>query len=213
MRHLLRTGQEFSCSRFKDLTHCVDRNPDGSPILNMQRLKFNHTSKVTVSWTEKKDDWTRKRSETLDTSVADPAIGSTRFRVLHTCIMGGSYEHLGHSSDYPAGHHVIAEDDNGRKIRFYQTGCFVGVTPPEDIQWLGGPEDTSEPLFPRCPDCGSEVRLIAKKGRTRELWRGAHLPIPSDFKIPTCTVCGEMMMVPEVSEPLDRILKDNHETE
>ncbi len=63
-------------------------------------------------------------------------------------------------------------------------------------------------MFPRCPDCGGEVKLIAKEGRTRECVRGIHSPVPSDFEIPTCIQCGEESMVPEISENLDRLLKE-----
>lgn len=62
--------------------------------------------------------------------------------------------------------------------------------------------------FPRCPDCGGEVRLLAKKGRTREYLRGVHLPVPDDFEIPTCVECGEESMVPEVGVHLDEVMKN-----
>lgn len=63
--------------------------------------------------------------------------------------------------------------------------------------------------FPRCPECGGEVRLLARKGRTREYLRGVRLPIPDDFGIPTCTKCGEESMNVEVSEPLDKLLGEH----
>jgi hypothetical protein len=44
-------------------------------------------------------------------------------------------------------------------------------------------------------------------GRTRQLERGVHLPIPDDFGIPTCTRCGEESMSLDVSEKLDALLR------
>jgi transcriptional regulator with XRE-family HTH domain len=63
--------------------------------------------------------------------------------------------------------------------------------------------------YPRCPECGSEVLLMKKEGRTREYLRGVHLFIPDDYEIPACTACGEESMNIEVSEPLDKILGEN----
>jgi hypothetical protein len=41
-----------------------------------------------------------------------------------------------------------------------------------------------------CPDCGGDVRLIAKPGRTRRAIGGARQPIPEHIEIPTCDSCG-----------------------
>lgn len=60
-----------------------------------------------------------------------------------------------------------------------------------------------EPKFPRCPECGGEVQLKARAGRTREYLKGVRLPIPAGFGIPTCTKCGEESMSLDVSEKLD----------
>jgi transcriptional regulator with XRE-family HTH domain len=64
--------------------------------------------------------------------------------------------------------------------------------------------------LPRCPECGGEVRLATRAGRTREFRRGVMLPIPDDFEIPTCSRCGEELMTPEVSDELDAILLREH---
>ena len=69
----------------------------------------------------------------------------------------------------------------------------------------------NEPMglkLPRCPECGGRVELRAAAGRKREVRRGVFLEIPEDFGIPTCVACGEESMVPEVSEPLDRLLSE-----
>ena len=60
--------------------------------------------------------------------------------------------------------------------------------------------------FPRCSECGGEVKLLGGTGRTRQYIRGVHLPIPDDYGIPTCVDCGEESMNIEISEPLDKIL-------
>lgn len=65
---------------------------------------------------------------------------------------------------------------------------------------------SDEPQFPRCPECGGDVRLLGGKDRTRQYLPGVHLPIPDDFGIPTCTRCGEESMNIEVSEALDKLL-------
>lgn len=65
--------------------------------------------------------------------------------------------------------------------------------------------DDSE-MFPRCPECGGDVKLVARTGRSREYLKGFHLTIPNDFGIPTCTDCGEESMSAEISEKLDEIL-------
>lgn len=68
---------------------------------------------------------------------------------------------------------------------------------------------TSE-SFPRCSECGGDVRLAAGAGRTREFRRGVMLAVPNDFEIPTCSRCGEEFMTPEVSEKLDAVLLREH---
>jgi DNA-directed RNA polymerase subunit RPC12/RpoP len=65
--------------------------------------------------------------------------------------------------------------------------------------------------FPRCPECGGKVEFKAISGRMREYRKGIMLSIPDDFPIPTCSKCGEEMMIPEVSCELDKILAKNIE--
>jgi transcriptional regulator with XRE-family HTH domain len=61
--------------------------------------------------------------------------------------------------------------------------------------------------LPRCPECGGTVQLSVGTGRTREYRRNVKLAVPDDFRIPTCTRCGEEVMIPEVSEELDKLLE------
>ena len=50
------------------------------------------------------------------------------------------------------------------------------------------------------------MQLTRATGRTRELVKAVHLPIPEDFAIPACQSCGDEVWSPEISEALDTIL-------
>ncbi len=60
--------------------------------------------------------------------------------------------------------------------------------------------------FPRCPECGGKVELVAKRGRSREYRRGVRLEVPAGFEIPSCLSCGEELMSADISSRLDAIL-------
>jgi hypothetical protein len=60
-------------------------------------------------------------------------------------------------------------------------------------------------FFPRCLECGGQIELVAREGRTYEIVKGHHLHIPSDFRIPTCTTCGNEIFTIEISEDLDKL--------
>jgi hypothetical protein len=62
------------------------------------------------------------------------------------------------------------------------------------------------PYFPSCLECGGKMELARRSGRTREIVKGVHLPIPSDFPVPTCQSCGEEVWAPEMSDVLDPYL-------
>jgi hypothetical protein len=49
---------------------------------------------------------------------------------------------------------------------------------------------SSKRLF-HCADCGGDVVLAVGPGRTAPHRRGVELPVPADFAIPTCALCGE----------------------
>jgi hypothetical protein len=59
----------------------------------------------------------------------------------------------------------------------------------------------------RCAECGGNVRLHAKPGRTRDVRYGISIEIPTDFELPTCDKCDEIYISLEQSEPLDLILE------
>lgn len=62
--------------------------------------------------------------------------------------------------------------------------------------------------LPRCMECGGKVVFLAKPGRTREYRRGVVLAVPDTFELPTCSACGEEFSIPEVSEALDAVLRE-----
>jgi 8-oxo-dGTP pyrophosphatase MutT (NUDIX family) len=57
--------------------------------------------------------------------------------------------------------------------------------------------------FCSCGECGASVRLVTGPGRTRQDARGRPMRVPDDYPTPVCSRCGETVMAPEVSEPLD----------
>lgn len=57
-----------------------------------------------------------------------------------------------------------------------------------------------------CGECGGDVEMVAKPGRTRDYGKGRILPIPADFELPTCVQCDEEYMDIETSSRLDAIL-------
>ena len=57
----------------------------------------------------------------------------------------------------------------------------------------------------RCGECGSLVKALKRRGRTREYRRGVLLPVPDDFPIPTCVGCGEEYLSVAEAEALDRL--------
>lgn len=69
------------------------------------------------------------------------------------------------------------------------------------------PESLNRLPFPTCFECGHSIELARKPGRTREIERGICAPIPSEVPIPTCTGCGDEAWSVELSDYLDRILR------
>lgn len=141
MQNLLRVGQVFRCSRFSQLVYELDRDAT-PPVPNRKALHFDHSDRVTVHWTEKGEDgWERKHQDVVDLSVPDGAgLARAEFKVLETALAGGGTGHGPHDV-YPDGHIVLAEGPDGARVRFYQTGCFVGLVAPSEVELVGGPED------------------------------------------------------------------------
>lgn len=151
MRHLLRVGQVFRCPKFTDLGYIVEAGPDETfslpPQPNRTRLEFSHTRQTTCCWTEHgQDGWKRSREQVVDLTPEDAgSLGAREFVVVETILTGGGTGHGPHDV-YPDGHHVVAQEVGGeRLVRFYQSGCFVGMRPPEDIELIRGPADAPNP--------------------------------------------------------------------
>ena len=57
-----------------------------------------------------------------------------------------------------------------------------------------------------CGECGGDVELVAKAGRTRDYGQGRVLPIPKHIRLPECTNCGEEYVSLDTTAPLDALL-------
>jgi hypothetical protein len=136
MKHLLRVGQVFICPKFRGLRYAYKSTEDAPPVVDKTRMHFDHSNKIQVHWIEKgPDNWERKHKDVLDLSIDDPdTIGDQEFLVLETRMAGGGHGHGPHDI-YPDGWWVIARELGARKrlVRFAQSGCFVGLCPPEDV--------------------------------------------------------------------------------
>lgn len=149
MKHPLRVGQVFKCSRFTQLLHPLGY-VGGVPSLDVERLEFDHAALVVAHWTEYSVGglpW--RQSANFDRTPHDaPRLGDTLFQVLETRMTGGGTGHGPHDV-FPDGHQVVAREVEGTRIvRFYQSGCFVGMQPPENITLVQGPADEPEPPPP-----------------------------------------------------------------
>lgn len=56
-----------------------------------------------------------------------------------------------------------------------------------------------------CPDCGGEVVLTARPGRTHRIKGGARVPVPSDLPIPTCQTCATEWMDDATAQALSAL--------
>lgn len=65
----------------------------------------------------------------------------------------------------------------------------------------------SSQKFPRCSECGGTVKLIAKPGRTRQIYNQTWCEIPEYFELPECIKCKERYITEELSDKLDKILE------
>lgn len=146
MKHFLRVGQVFRCRKFRDLVHRLKTGSDGRftipPEPDRVNLHFSHSDRTTACWTEKgKDGWERSCEKEIDLSVDDPdQIVLEPFTVTDISLTGGGHGHGPHDV-FPDGHHVVAEDGRGRRVSFHQSGCFVGIVDPGDVELIGGPPD------------------------------------------------------------------------
>lgn len=74
-------------------------------------------------------------------AIYDTHILAGHYVVLET-VVGGGGTGMGQHDTYPDGHHVFCQklksdlrlDNKGRKLDFYQTGCFTAMIEPDRIQ-------------------------------------------------------------------------------
>jgi hypothetical protein len=139
MDRLLKRGDVFSCEKFENLVGTVVHRKVAPAKVDFTDLHFDSSDQVEVRWTElAAGGWTREHKQILDTGVKSSTlakkIGKMRFRVVSTYLGGGGTGHGPHDV-YPDGHHVTAATMKGRiiTVKFYQTGCFIGMVDPKDI--------------------------------------------------------------------------------
>jgi hypothetical protein len=140
MKHLLRKGQIFKCAKFKDLIATLYF--DGKDYqVNDQKLHFDYSNKVNIIGTEQgPDGWERRANKEVSLAL-DENMANKPFMVVSVALTGGGTGHGSHDV-YPDGHYVIAHEVNGAHVAtFYQTGCFIGMVDPKDIEWISGPAD------------------------------------------------------------------------
>ncbi len=66
-------------------------------------------------------------------------------------------------------------------------------------------------MLKHCGECGGEIALVAKAGRTAR-YAGQTVEVPADLEIPTCTGCGEEYFNEEYAGKFDDALKKALET-
>lgn len=139
MKHLLRKGQVFKCAKFKDLIATLDF--DGKDYhVNSQKLRFDITDRVTLTGTERgPNGWERKYNKQVSLAL-DENMADKPFMVISVALTGGGIGH-GQYDVYPDGHYVTAVTADDRQVTFYQTGCFIGMVDPKDIELISGPSD------------------------------------------------------------------------
>ena len=59
-----------------------------------------------------------------------------------------------------------------------------------------------------CHECGGEVDYRSGPGRTYEYVEGRSIPIPDDFRLPTCDSCGEQYFTQDITDRLDRMAQE-----
>ena len=59
-----------------------------------------------------------------------------------------------------------------------------------------------------CPECGTgKIVPLARSGRTARYSSVKDLPVPADFKIPTCEQCGSEWVDGATAKAMDEVLK------
>jgi hypothetical protein len=142
MNRLLRAGDIF---RFLALPQgCVFKGrivyaddkwcPEPRPDFGVIRLDYD--CKVTAIWTERKPEgWERKRETDMSELLLLDYEPGESWRVLETEMTGGGTA-MGPHDVFPDGHLARCERTRnpGQELRLYQTGCFIGMAPPELLE-------------------------------------------------------------------------------
>jgi hypothetical protein len=146
MKHLLRKNQVFMCAKFKDLVSTLEYDKGGKSYVNERKLRFDHGKEVHVMETEQgPNGWSRTIEKCVSLVPEGKNPANSKFIVVSVALTGGGTGHGPHDV-YPDGHYVVAKEIVGsrqvsREVGFYQTGCFIGMVDPKEIEWVSGPPD------------------------------------------------------------------------
>ncbi len=133
MNRLLQPGDVFRSDRLKALEGKTTRLPTGEPVVDSRNLSPLECGRVTCMWHEEAPGgWKRTTQVEVNTTVELP---TARWVVLAARMDGGGTGH-GPGDVYPDGWHVLAalSTDASVTLRFYQSGCFRGMVPPEKVE-------------------------------------------------------------------------------
>ena len=136
---LLQEGDKF---KFKNLPkshyligRLIHNDNQLRPIMDFQDCHFDMVDRTTCSWVERNvDGWEKRHSEVIN-EAAPAFLLDQVWEVQETEFTGGTAPDA--HDPYPNGHHVMANchvNDVLYEVRFYQTGCFIGMCPPEMIE-------------------------------------------------------------------------------
>jgi len=136
MDRLLQNGDVFTFKNPENASLCGKikyRMSDGKPTTDFSIIGFDLSDECRVSWTEKKaDGWERNHNLVLVLKVPK-RLENQKWRVVATASTGGGNNGRP-GDDFPNGHCVLAKLAKQKKfgslLKFYQSGCFVGVVTP-----------------------------------------------------------------------------------
>jgi hypothetical protein len=172
MKDFLQKGDLFKFAKVDKYNHlCGKLITDGNNShVSFGELSFQNSYITHYMWTEQgPNGWERKRNDRFDLA-ADPSLLEQPWQVIETSFGGGSPDGAGHSAGYPDGHHVTARTLDGlHTVRFYQSGSFIGMQPPENIELVNkgfdeqdllraSPDDYWESIEKEILDAGKQVR-------------------------------------------------------
>jgi len=143
MKRELKVGETFTCHLFNKLNYESIEQKNGKYKLNKKKLTTDILSNgFNYTWTDKKDGWTKSKKMELITTANDEERAKSVWVVTKTNSEGGGGSHNDYYTD---GWHVTARrlkkdgtyDNKGEKVSFYQSGSFIGMIYPKDIELVG----------------------------------------------------------------------------